>query len=220
MVRGHEPGRQLPSPDFSFEARLWARGYRYVAGIDEAGRGALAGPVAVGAAIFPADPNLRAKLTGVNDSKVINPAQRVYWAGRIRALALAWQVGYSQSEEIDALGIVPAVRLAAARALAGLSVEAEILITDYLELPDCPMPQIALVKGDARSLSVAAASILAKTARDALLRDLASSYQGYGFERHKGYGTLTHRAALERLGPSALHRQSFALLRSASPRAV
>ena len=224
MAPGRKPGGRLPSPDFYFEARLWDQGYRYVAGIDEAGRGALAGPVAVGAVIFPAGPNLQSKasaeasaeaMSGVNDSKVIKPAQREYLAARIQTLALAWQVGYAQAEEIDALGILAAVRLAARRALDGLSVSADSLITDYLELPDCPLPQIALVKGDARSLSVAAASILAKTARDALLRELASSYPGYGLDRHKGYGTFAHRAALERLGPSAIHRQSFALLKQA-----
>ncbi len=209
MVPRQEPLKLPPAPDFVLEARLWDLGYPYVAGIDEAGRGALAGPVAVGALIFPANPKLPAELNGVNDSKVMSPAQRAYWAERIQASALAWQVGYAQVEEIDELGIVPAVHLAARRALAALSISPEILITDYLVLPGYPLPQISLVKGDARSLSVAAASILAKTARDALLHDLGVRYPGYGFGRHKGYGTASHRAALHRLGPSQVHRQSF-----------
>ena len=201
--------RQHPTLDFSLEARLWARGYVYVAGIDEAGRGALAGPVAVGVVVFPADPCLADGLNGVNDSKRLRPSQRVYWAERIRLHALAWQVGYAQAEEIDELGIVAAVRLATRRALAGLSLAPQILVTDYLELPEVKLPQISLVRGDACCLSVAAASILAKTARDALLRDLAIDHPGYGFDQHKGYGTAAHRAALERLGPSRVHRRSF-----------
>ncbi|HSF81182.1 MAG TPA: ribonuclease HII [Anaerolineales bacterium] len=217
MARGYDPNLLPPAPDFYFEARLWGNGYRVVAGIDEAGRGALAGPVAVGALVFPPDLDLQVELKGVNDSKLLAPEQRSYWAVRIQDVALAWQVGFSQAGEIDEYGIVPAVRLAAGRALAGLNVAPEILITDYLELPDCPLPQISLVKGDARSLSVAAASILAKTARDALLCDLEAGYPGYGFARHKGYGTAAHRAALERLGPSRLHRRSFEPLRSLTP---
>lgn len=209
MVLGHESVDLPPAPDFSLEARLWNLGFPYVAGIDEAGRGALAGPVAVGVIIFPADPKLHTNLSGVNDSKVMSPAQREYWAERIQASALDSQVGYAQVEEIDQLGILPAVHLAARRALAALNVTPGILITDYLELTECPLPHVSLVKGDARSLSVAAASILAKTARDALLSDLGTRYPGYGFEQHKGYGTAAHCAALKRLGPSRVHRLSF-----------
>jgi len=209
MARRHEPLILPPAPDFHFEARLWDQGYQYVAGIDEAGRGALAGPVAVGVVVFPANPGLQATLSGVNDSKAMSPAQRAYWAERIQANALACQVGYARAEEIDALGIVPATHLAAQRALGVLLVSPEILIIDYLGLPDCSTPQISLVKGDARSLSVAAASVLAKTARDALLNELGTCYPGYGFGKHKGYGTAAHCAALERLGPTQVHRHSF-----------
>ena len=202
----------LPSaPDFSFESALWAQGVNVVAGIDEAGRGALAGPVAAAAIIFPPEPGLCLALTGVRDSKVMSPAQRGEWASRLPGLALAYAVGYASNLEIDALGILPATCLAVERALAGLAQTPQHLLIDYLVLPGCPTPQTPLVKGDARSLSIAAASILAKVARDDCLRQLDTAFPGYGFARHKGYGTAAHRKALSDLGPSPVHRRSFRL---------
>lgn len=199
------------APDFRFEAELWGKGVSAVAGIDEAGRGALAGPVAAAALIFPPDPHLSRSLVGVRDSKQMKPAEREYWAGRLPSLARAWGVGFASHQEIDALGIVPATRLAARRALDALDLAPQHLLLDYLRIPDCPLPQTALVKGDARSLSIAAASILAKTARDKLLCQLNCEYPGYGFAAHKGYGTVAHRRALAELGPSPVHRRSFRL---------
>jgi len=198
-------------PDLSFEHKLWQSGLTYIAGMDEAGRGAFAGPVAVGAVILR--PSLRSQgsaLNGVRDSKQMTPLARERLAPRIKESALTWSVGFASSDEIDSLGIVPATRLAALRALESLSVIPDFLLTDFrLELPELDIPQTSLVKGDVKCLSIAAASVLAKTARDALMRELDSQYPGYGLGKHKGYGTPFHRLAMKRLGYSAIHRKSF-----------
>jgi len=201
------PGPDLKFPTLHFEQELWRGGWKRVAGIDEAGRGAWAGPVCAAAVILPPGPALARTLKGVRDSKQMTPPARDAWAPRIRAAALAWGVGFASAEEIDALGIVPATKLAATRALAGLDPEA--LLTDYLVFREIDLPQTALVKGDCLSLSVAAASVLAKTARDARLVELDGAYPGYGFARHKGYGTRLHQEAIARLGLCAVHRKSF-----------
>ncbi len=201
-----------PSPDFNFETPIWTSGRKYVAGIDEAGRGALAGPVAVGALILPPDPELASRLLGVRDSKEMTPRQREVWAEQLHALALAWGVAYASHSEIDEFGISAATLLAAQRALQQLCIQPQHLLLDFFKIPGCQLPQTALVKGDARSLSIAGASILAKTERDALMCRLDQEYPGYGFSAHKGYATLRHRQALERLGPSLIHRKSFTLL--------
>lgn len=200
-----------PAPDLSFESALWASGCLRVAGIDEAGRGALAGPVAAAAVILPPDPALASRLEGVRDSKQMTPAERETCAVRIRQAALAWGVGLASAQEIDALGILPATLLAAQRALLALADPPQHLLLDFIRLPAVPLPQTPLIKGDARSLSIAAASILAKTARDRLLCELDALYPAYGFAAHKGYGTRRHRHALERLGPCEIHRRSFRL---------
>jgi ribonuclease HII len=198
-------------PDTFFESKFWKSGLLHVAGLDEAGRGALAGPVAVGAVILPnKKPLLSRTLAGVRDSKQMTPLERESLAPRIKEVALTWSVGFASAEEIDSQGIVQATRLAALRALEGLSIFPQYLLTDFrLELPELDIPQTALVKGDAHCLSIAAASVLAKTARDQLMCELDSLYQGYGLEKHKGYGTGAHRSALERLGYSSIHRKSF-----------
>lgn len=198
------------NPDLSFERALWQQGLTLVAGIDEAGRGALAGPVAVGVVILPAGlAKIQSRLEGVRDSKQMRPEQRDYWAEQIKDIALDWQVGFGGADEIDALGIAAAVRLAAKRALKGLARPVEHLLIDYFRLNDVSTPQTALVKGDCRSLSIACASVLAKVARDALMGEMDARYPGYGFGRHKGYGTRAHLAALRALGPCAEHRRSF-----------
>ncbi len=198
-----------PAPDLQFEDALWTAGVQYVAGIDEAGRGALAGPVAAAAIIFPADRQLKDRLAGVRDSKQMTPAERRDWAGRLPAISLAQAIGFASALEIDEIGIVPATRLAVHRALAQLALTPEHLLIDYLQLPDCELPQTALVKGDQRSLSIAAASILAKTARDNLLCQLDREFPEYGFGIHKGYGTAAHRRAILALGHTDVHRRSF-----------
>jgi ribonuclease HII len=200
-----------PAPDLSFETPLWEAGIWPVAGVDEAGRGALAGPVAAAAVILPADPALGVALAGVRDSKQMTPEGRAFWAARIKETASAWGVGLASAEEIDSLGILPATLLAARRSLDALPLPPQHLLLDYIQLPGVPFPQLSLVKGDARSLSIAAASVLAKTARDALLCELDARFPDYGFAAHKGYGTARHCAALVRLGPCEIHRLSFKL---------
>lgn len=199
-----------PEPDLSFELILWQAGLAAVAGIDEAGRGALAGPVAAAAVILPPLPGVVRLLKGVRDSKQMTPREREAARERIIQYAISWGVGFAGPEEIDQMGILPATRLAICRALESLSPPPAHLLLDYLFLPEVTLPQTALTKGDCRSLSIAAASVLAKTSRDALLRELDLTYPGYGFAAHKGYGTQAHRDALQRLGPSPVHRLSFA----------
>ncbi len=198
-------------PDLSFEQGLWQAGFQAVAGIDEAGRGALAGPVAAGAVVLPCLEGLAEQLSGVRDSKQMTAGQRAIWAERIRGAALAHAVGFASAQEIDLLGIAPATRLAAQRAVDQLRLAPAYLLLDWLFLPDNDLPQTALIKGDQRSLSIAAASVLAKTARDALVTEASDQYPGYGLAVHKGYGTLLHRQAIQALGPTPFHRLSFAL---------
>jgi ribonuclease HII len=200
----------ISSPDLSHEKELWLA-YKYIAGLDEAGRGALAGPVCVGAVILPDDnPHLIRILSGVRDSKQLTPRKRYQFAPRIKEIARAWGIGFALADEIDALGIVPATRLAACRALEAMSFLPDFLLTDFrLELPELDVSQAALVKGDQRSLGIASASILAKTARDEIMIELDTQYPQYGFSRHKGYGTLVHRRMITKFGFSPIHRKTF-----------
>lgn len=197
-------------PDLSFEMDLWHRGCQFIAGVDEAGRGALAGPVAAGAVVFPSNaPDLYDRLSGARDSKVMKASDREHWAVVIKENARAWGVGFASANEIDSLGIVPATHLAISRALVKLTCKVDHILVDYLRLPNVGVPQTSLVKGDARSLSIAAAAILAKTARDALLVKMDAEIPGYHFASHKGYATAAHRQAIERLGPCDQHRRTF-----------
>lgn len=202
-------------PDLSFETNCWLNGLSLVAGLDEAGRGAWAGPVFAAAVVLPPEPGIEHALAGVRDSKQMSPTQREHWAGEIQSLSLAWGIGWAEAAEIDVIGILPATRLAMSRAVEQLGEIPEYLLVDgNFRLPELPLPQQALVKGDCRSLSIAAASVLAKTARDSLLTDYEADYPGYGFARHKGYGTALHRAALAELGACEIHRRSFAPIRN------
>lgn len=201
------------SPDLTFESPLWPEGWR-VAGLDEAGRGAWAGPVVAAAVILPSTVDVLTRLEGVRDSKQLSADKRDFLAGAIRQSAVTWGVGSASNTEIDELGIVPATRLAMMRALEQLSPQAEYLLLDALLLPENPLPQMSLIKGDQRSLSIAAASILAKTSRDAWMVEHSTHYQPYGFDRHKGYGTKAHQLALDESGPCPLHRTSFRPIRS------
>jgi ribonuclease HII len=161
--------------------------------------------------ILPFDAlRLSRTLSGVRDSKQMTARQRDLCAPLIKEIALAWSVSFAAPEEIDRLGIVSATRLAAMRALQGLTLLPDFLLTDFrLELPESELPQTSLPKGDGRCLSIAAASVLAKTARDALMRELNAQYPGYGLGENKGYGTQAHRSAMMRLGYSPIHRRSF-----------
>jgi len=202
-----------PAPDLTHELELWQAGVQIVAGVDEAGRGALAGPVAAGVVVLPNQHDLPQALAGVRDSKQMTAKDRRYWATHIESLAVACQVGFAGAEEVDELGIIPATRLAAMRAIARLPQLPGHLLIDAISIPGAGIPETSLIKGDRRSLSIAAASILAKVQRDALMVEIDEQYPGYGFAAHKGYGTAHHRAAIEELGPCPIHRMSFAPLR-------
>jgi ribonuclease HII len=197
------------TPGLHLEQALWHSGFKFIAGIDEAGRGAWAGPVVAGAVILPNDPRLGLTLDGVRDSKQMTPRQREHWVLEIKSAALAWSVGLASAAEIDEIGILPANRLAMSRAIDGLSLTPEYHLFDFIHWKDCPYVGEKLVKGETQSLSIAAASVLAKTTRDALMRELEAQFPGYEFARHKGYGTAIHRAAIARLGLASIHRQSF-----------
>lgn len=216
----HSPRRERQAimepmiPTLDYERQLWAAGYRRVAGLDEAGRGAWAGPVVAAAVILPPDnPQLSQALLGVRDSKTLTAARREALLEIVKEQALDWAVGLVPPDEIDALGIVPATRTAMILALQSLSPPADHLLIDHLSLSSVSLPQHSLPKGDARVLSIAAASIVAKVTRDRLMVELEADFPGYGFARHKGYGTPQHRAALAGLGPTKVHRLSFAPLR-------
>ena len=192
-------------PDCSLERAAMARGARIVAGVDEAGRGPLAGPVTAAAVVL----DLRRIPAGLNDSKKLTPARRLALADRIMA-SCDWAVGHASVEEIDALNILRASHLAMCRALAGLRQRPDLALVDGNLLPrDLPMPGQAVVKGDARSLSIAAASLVAKLLRDRIMVDLAQQHPGYGWEVNAGYPTKAHRQALLDLGVTPYHRRSF-----------
>ena len=197
-------------PNLSEELALRAAGHARVAGIDEAGRGSWAGPVCAAAVVLPLDlANLADLLDGVRDSKQLSPARREALLPVILQTADAVGVGWASPAEVDEMGIAPATRQAMARAVAGLNGKANALLIDYVRLPELDLPQRALPKADVRCLSVAAASIVAKVERDRLMIALGNEFPGYGFARHKGYGTRQHREALARLGPSSIHRMSW-----------
>lgn len=197
------------NPPLNYEKGLWALGYRYIGGIDEAGRGAWAGPVAAAVVVLPADAGVLRSLSGVRDSKCMTPRQRERAVPIIKTESLAWGIGFSSSLEIDEMGILPATRQAIMRALEMLPLFPEYLLLDYIHWRGLAHPHLALIKGESQSLSIAAASVLAKTARDSIMRDMEDQYPGYGFTRHKGYGTAQHRAAIIRLGLCHIHRESF-----------
>lgn len=199
------------SPNLHFEQVLWQAGTAHVAGIDEAGRGALAGPVTAGVVILPDKQDLVKILHGVRDSKELPAKKREHWAGIIEKTALAFAVGFAEPEEIDDQGIIPATRLAALRAISVLPLAPQHLLIDHISIPEANLPETSLVKGDMRSLSIAAASILAKVARDEFMESAADDYPGYLFSNNKGYGTLAHRNAIGELGYCPIHRRSYTL---------
>jgi len=206
-----------PIPDLSEEYALRAVGHARVAGLDEAGRGAWAGPVCAAAAVLPLDhDDLAVVLEGVRDSKLLTPARREALLPIVREVAVAIGVGWGEPGEVDVWGVVPATRLAMGRAVAQLGDRVDALLVDHLRLPGLNVPQQSLPKADAHCLSVAAASIVAKVERDRLMVALDEEYPGYGFAQHKGYGTPQHRDALARLGPSPIHRVSWRPMREGS----
>lgn len=199
-------------PTTEVEEAFWEEGWVRVAGLDEAGRGPWAGPVYAGAVILPHDAAKLAALRDVHvrDSKTLTPQQRERSFATICDAASAVGIGYADVDEIDTLGIVPATQLAMQRALKVLEVAPQALILDNLTLPLLRLPQKGFPRADATSLSVAAASIVAKVSRDRWMIETAeTTFPGYGFAQHKGYGTPQHREALDRLGVCPLHRRSF-----------
>jgi ribonuclease HII len=207
-----------PFPTLSAETVLWELGFCFPAGVDEAGRGAWAGPVS--AVILPAGPRIQESLSGVRDSKQMTARERGIWAEIIMEKALAWSVATASSHEIDNLGILPATRLAMSRAISNLTPAPEHLLIDAVRLPEISIPQTSLIKGDSLVLSIAAASVLAKTFRDSLMGDLDQDFPAYGFARHKGYGTRVHQQALTEYGTCPEHRFSYAPVRAAAAAAT
>ena len=198
------------TPDLRHERALARRGTTLVAGLDEAGRGALAGPIFAAAVILPVRRSrLATRLRQVRDSKLMTARQRRACAEILRRLALDWAVAQATCEEIDLVGPLEASRWAMARAVQALRTAPGHLLIDHVLLPEVDLEQTALTHGDARVLSIAAASILAKVARDEVMEEWARAYPTYGFSRHKGYGTAGHLEALRRWGPCPIHRRSF-----------
>ncbi|MFC1892981.1 ribonuclease HII [Chloroflexota bacterium] len=195
-------------PSFAEEELLYTRGYRLIAGVDEVGRGALAGPVVAAAVILP--PHLEAPwLAMVRDSKQLSPAKRELLFGYIQETATAIGIGTTPNDVVDNQGIIKATRLAMKTAIDQLSPPAESLLIDYMSLPEMQLPQRGITNGDSLCLSIACASIMAKVTRDHMMLELGRMYPGYGLAQHKGYGTREHLACIRRLGPSPIHRQSF-----------
>lgn len=203
-------GRTIP--DFEFETELHRQGYGYVAGLDEVGRGCLAGPAAAGAVILPRNPSQEV-FALARDSKQLSAAQREEAYEVITGSALSYAVGWATPAEIDKIGIAAGVRRAMRRALAKLNPPATYLLIDAIPLPSSDLPQKSIIRGDSKSLSIAAASIVAKVERDRYMVSLAKRYQSYGFEAHKGYGTRRHLDSIAELGPCHAHRMSFAPVR-------
>ena len=213
------PHLRHPIPTWEHELELCSHGTSVVAGVDEAGRGAWAGPVVAGAVIFPRPEVLAekmrldeqaAELSLLRDSKLLTAAVRERLLDVIRAMACAIGVGIVSPALVDIIGLGPANRLAMTRAVRDLGVRPDFLLVDAFKIHSLPIPQRPIIKGDATCMSIAAASIVAKVTRDGIMRKLDKVYPGYGFAQHKGYGTRSHVDMLLRLGVSAIHRRSYA----------
>ncbi len=202
-------------PDIWYEEQLWSRGYRWIAGIDEAGRGAWAGPVVAAFAILPRY-LLRVDdiFCAVNDSKLLSARARERCYDLVVECALCYGVGVASADEIDHVGIVPATRVAMRRAVFHAPIRPDYLLIDALPLPGVDCVQCAIIKGDRHCLSIAAASVVAKVTRDRQMIAFDKRFPGYGWARNKGYGTREHRQALHELGTTPYHRHSFAPIRA------
>lgn len=198
-------------PSLDRERALRRQGYRVIAGLDEVGRGAWAGPVVACAAVLPlASPTLTEELAGIRDSKRLTPVRRSQFHERISGLAVSLGLGVVSSSRLDELGVVAATKLAMRRALDQLSVAPDYLLVDGFPLSYKGLPHRGIPRGDDLSVSISAASIVAKVERDRMMASLDGVYRGFDFGQHKGYGTPRHREALDRLGPSPVHRMSYA----------
>ncbi len=196
----------MQHPNSKRENALYRAGHTYVAGADEAGRGAWAGPIVAAAVVLPP----RVRIPGIRDSKQLSPAMRERLSARIIEIAVAYQICAIAPVEIDRVGIGEANRAALRHALTTMGVAPTFALVDALPIGRMPFGTDAIIRGDAQVVSIAAASIVAKVSRDRMMRSLHQRYPNYGFVRHKGYGTLQHRMALQRHGISAVHRRSFA----------
>jgi ribonuclease HII len=199
-------------PNLDEEDKLKSLGYELIAGIDEVGRGALAGPVVASAVILPHPANLP-WFGLVRDSKELNSRKRESLFDLISKEAVAVGIGIVSSQVIDSVNILKATRLAMMQAVEKLPKQPTFLLIDRITLSQCPIPQIGITRGDKSCLSIACASIIAKVTRDRIMEELDITYPGYGFARHKGYGTKTHMSCLQKLGPSPIHRLYFAPVR-------
>lgn len=188
-----------------YEIEAKSKGYKTVCGVDEAGRGPLAGPVCAAAVILPEN----TIIDGVNDSKKLSEKKREALFDVIKSSARSYCIAYATVEEIESMNILNATMLAMKRAVEGLDVKADYAMIDGNRLPDLKIDSEFIIKGDAKSMSIAAASILAKVSRDRLLREYAKEYPEYQFDKHKGYGTKAHIEALKKYGPCPYHRMSF-----------
>lgn len=188
-----------------FEKEALAKGYKSVCGVDEAGRGPLAGPVCAAAVILPEG----VIIDGVNDSKKLSEKKRESLFDVIREQALSYSIAYATVDEIEEINILNATMLAMCRAIDGLDIKADYAMIDGNKIPPIDIDAECIVKGDAKSMSIACASILAKVSRDRLLYKYAEEYPMYGFDKHKGYGTKVHREAILKYGPCPYHRKSF-----------
>ncbi len=200
------------APTYDQEAALLEDGYAVIAGVDEAGRGSLAGPVVAGAVVLPLHPK-GDWTAGIRDSKRLTPRQRQAALQTMRDESIAMGYGIASNAEIDDMGIIWATRAAMARAIDALPVRPDFLLLDAILLPDLATDQRSIIKGDAKCLSIAAASIVAKETRDSMMREYSDVYPAYGFAQHKGYATRRHLDALENFGPCEIHRYSFAPVR-------
>ncbi|HLZ93979.1 MAG TPA: ribonuclease HII [Candidatus Dormibacteraeota bacterium] len=192
-----------------YERMAFAMGYQVVAGVDEVGMGPLAGPVVGGAVVLP----IGVRIPGLDDSKLLTADERERLDGVIRRKAIAVSVCAVDHAQVDRLGLTRARHLATAGAVAGLEVKPEYLLVDAWDVPEAPLPQMAVVRGDRTCASIMAASVVAKVARDQAMIEYDRMYPGYGFSGHKGYATRAHRLAIQRLGPSPIHRTSWAPFR-------
>jgi ribonuclease HII len=206
----------MRAPDLTMERQLWGQGVSFIAGIDEVGRGPLAGPVAAGAVVLPRIDRITKQsrwLLDVRDSKQLAAPAREELSGYIWEHAVAAGVAFVPVAVIDRIGIAEASRQAWLGAISELAVQPAHLVLDAFRLPSCRLPQTAIIAGDEKIMSIACASIIAKVARDRLMAEHHCSYPGYGFVTNKGYATPEHFAALDRLGPCQLHRRSFSPVR-------
>ncbi len=188
-----------------FERELWTAGQKYIAGVDEVGRGPLAGPVVTAAVILPED----FCLLGVDDSKKLSPKKRDELFDQIKEAAICWTTGRREPQRIDEINILEATKEAMEEAVNALSIRPDHVLIDAVKLPRLDIPQTSLIKGDARSVSIAAASIIAKVTRDREMVEMAKLWPGYAFESNKGYGTAAHYEGLKKLGPCPIHRKTF-----------